>query len=213
MWYGRKRNVFPTWLFENHGPPFLICYLNVLCVPCQELVRLTCGSRPGNSVLNVTCPVIDPLQVGSNGHQGIHTGYLQDAERMRTGQSAYQRTSNVRPQDIFIRWRLFEVWNMFKTCQRIRPDKTDINWHGTHSPHEQRTRNAGKTDTIGQRIAISRCPSMSVTRPLVLSGKVWQGLNIWVWSFLTSQFVTYNPKQIVLSLTKTHIYHYIHVHS
>ena len=37
--YGRKINVFPTSLFENHGPPFLIRYLNVLCVPYQELVR------------------------------------------------------------------------------------------------------------------------------------------------------------------------------
>ena len=25
-----------------------------ICVPCQELVRLTCGTRPGNSVLTVT---------------------------------------------------------------------------------------------------------------------------------------------------------------
>ena len=75
----------------------------------------------------------------SNGHQRIHTGYLQDAERTRTGQTAYQRTSNVHPPDIFIRWRPFEVLNMFKTCKRIRPDKTDITWHGTH---EERTRNA-----------------------------------------------------------------------
>ena len=124
--YGRKINVFPTSLFENHGPPFLIRYLNVLCVPYQELVRLTCGTRPGKSVLTVTCPVVDRSQVRSNGHQRIHTGYLQDAERTRTGQTAYKRTSNVHPPDIFIRWRPFEVLNMFKTCQRIRPDKTDI---------------------------------------------------------------------------------------
>ena len=142
MWYGRKINVFPTSLFENHGPPFLIRYLNILCVPCQELVRLTCVTRPGNYVLTVTCPVVDRSQVKSNGHQRIHTGYLQDAERTRTGQTAYKRTSNVHPPDIFIRWRPFEVLNMFKTCQRIRPDKTDITWHGTHSPHEERTKNA-----------------------------------------------------------------------
>ena len=129
-------------LFENHGPPFLIRYLNVLCVPCQELIRLTCGTRPGNSVLTVTFPVVDRSQVRSNGHQRIHTGYLQNAEQMRTGQTAYQRTSNVNPPDTFIRWRPFEVLNMFKTCQRIRPDKTDITRHGTHSPHEERTRNA-----------------------------------------------------------------------
>ena len=79
MCYGRKINVFPTSLFENHGPPFLIRYLNVLCVPYQEIVRLTCGTRPGTSVLTVTCPVVDRSQVRSNGHQRIHTGYLQDA--------------------------------------------------------------------------------------------------------------------------------------
>ena len=142
MWYERKINVFATSLFGNYGPPFLVRYLNVLCVPHQGLVRLTCGTCPGNSVLTVTCPVVDRSQVRSNGHQRIHTGYLQDAERTRTGQTAYKRTSNVHPPDIFIRWRPFEVLNMFKTCQRIRPDKTDITWHGTHSPHEERTRNA-----------------------------------------------------------------------
>ena len=44
-----------------------------------------CGTRLGNSV---TCPVVDHLQFGSNEHQRIHTGYLPDAERMRTGQTA-----------------------------------------------------------------------------------------------------------------------------
>ena len=118
--------VFPTSLFGNNRPPFLIRYLNVLCVPYQELARLTCGTRPENSVLTVTCPVVDRSQVRSNAYQRIHTGYLQDAERMRTGQTAYKRASNVHSPDIFIRWRPFEVLNMFKTCQRIRTDKTDI---------------------------------------------------------------------------------------
>ena len=126
MRYGGKRNVFTTSLFEYHGPPFLIRYLNVLCVACQELVRLTCGTRPGNSVLTVTCPVVDRSKLRSNGDQRICTGYLPDAERMRTGQTAYQRTSNVHPPDIIIRWRPFEVLNMSKTCERTRPDKTDI---------------------------------------------------------------------------------------
>ena len=46
-------------------------------------------------------------QLRSNGHQRIHTGYLQDAERMRTGQTARQPDkphtegiSNVHPPDI-----------------------------------------------------------------------------------------------------------------
>ena len=73
----RKRNVFPTSLSGYHGPPFLIRYLNVVCVHCQELVRLTCGTRPGNSVLTVTCPVVDRSQLRLNGHKRMHTAYLQ----------------------------------------------------------------------------------------------------------------------------------------
>ena len=142
----KEKNVFPTSLFGYHGPPFLIRYLNVLCVPCQELVRLTCGTRPGNSVLTVTCPVVDRSQLMSNGHKRMHNGYLQDAERTRTGQTAYQRTSNV---------------------QNLPTDKTGQNGH-------QLTRNAFtargtdkkrmRTDTNGLRILLS------VTRPLALSG-------------------------------------------
>ena len=45
------------WLVEITGGK-----LNVLCVPCKELVRLTCGTPPGNSVLTVTCPVDDRSQ-------------------------------------------------------------------------------------------------------------------------------------------------------
>ena len=118
--YGRRKNVFPTSLFKLHGTPFLIRNLNVLCVPCCELVRFTCGTRPGNSVLTVTCPELDRSKLRSNGHKRIHTGYLQDAERTRTGKTAYQRIINVYLPDIII-------MILFKTCQRIRPDKTGIN--------------------------------------------------------------------------------------
>ena len=43
------------------------------------------GTRWGNSF---TCPAVDRSQLRSNRHQQIHKGYLQDAERMRTGQTA-----------------------------------------------------------------------------------------------------------------------------
>ena len=131
--YSQQHCLNISWTTVSHP-----LFERFLCVPYQELVRLTCGTPPGNSVLTVTCPVVDgpfatkilscPVSscLRSNGHKRIHTGYLQDAQRTRTGQTAYQRTSNVHPPDIFIRWRPFEVLNMFKTCQRIRPDKTDI---------------------------------------------------------------------------------------
>ena len=83
------------------------------------ITECACGTRPGTQI---TCPVVDHSHLRSNGH----TGYLQDAERTKTRQTAYQRTSNVHPTDIFIRWCPFKVLNMSKNCQRIGPDKTDI---------------------------------------------------------------------------------------
>ena len=90
----------------------------------------------------------------------------------RTGQTTYQRMSNFHPPYIFIRWRPFEVLNMSKTCQRIEQDKTEITWRyaftawGTDKKRMQ-------TDTNRQIILLS------VTRPLVLTGKVWQSLICW----------------------------------
>ena len=71
------------------GRQFLIRYLNVLCVPCQALVRLTCGTPPENSVLTVTCPVVDRSQLKSclvlshlvSGRTDIN-GYIPDTYRM-----------------------------------------------------------------------------------------------------------------------------------
>ena len=79
-----------------------------------------------------------------NGHQQIHTGYLQDAKSMRTGQTPYQHMSNIHPPYIFIRWRPFEVLKMSKTCQWIGPYKKDFTRYRTHSPHGKWTRNACK---------------------------------------------------------------------
>ena len=60
-----------------------------LCVPCQELARLTCGTPPANSVLTVTCPVVDRSQLKSclvlshlvSGRTDIN-GYIPDTYRM-----------------------------------------------------------------------------------------------------------------------------------
>ena len=93
------------------------------CVPCQ-VISVFKTSNGHVRWMNVT-PVLACSLSGShvvNGHQRIHTGYLQDADRMRTRQTTYQRTSNVHPPDIFIRWRPFDVLNMSKTCQQKEPD-------------------------------------------------------------------------------------------
>ena len=82
----------------------------------------------------------DRSQLRANEHQRINTGYLQDAKLLKTGQTANKCTSNVHPLDIFIWCHPFKVFKMSKSCQWIRPDKTDITSHGTHSPHEERTR-------------------------------------------------------------------------
>ena len=39
-------------------------------------------------LLQCTCLAVDRSQLKSNGHQRIHTESLQDAKRMRTGQTA-----------------------------------------------------------------------------------------------------------------------------
>ena len=131
----KKLNEYVIWKEKKHIPNVIVWISwTTVSHPLFErfmhslsgTVRLTHGTRPGSSVLTVTCPVVDRSQLRSNGHKRMHTGYLQDAERTRTGQTAYQRTSNVHPPDIFIRWRPYEVLNMSKTCQRIRLDKTDI---------------------------------------------------------------------------------------
>ena len=88
IWKEKKRIPSVT-VCIYHGPQFLIRYLNVLCVPCQELVRLTCGTPPGNSVLTVTCPVVDRSQQKSclvlshlvSGRTDTN-GYIPDTYRM-----------------------------------------------------------------------------------------------------------------------------------
>ena len=94
-------------------------------------------------------------QVRSNGHQRILTGYIQDAERKRTGRTAYKRTSNVHPPDIFIRWRPLEVLNMFKTCQRMTkrtsPDTERI--HRTRNRQEMQANGHERTDNFTVRYA------------------------------------------------------------
>ena len=125
------------------------------------VTEFACGTNPRNSV---TCPIVDHSQLRSNGYQRIHTGYLKDAERMRTRQTTRvpdKPHTNARVtfihRTLFIRWRPFEVLNISKTCRRIWLDKTDITWHVTHSPHGERTRNACKgtqhTETFTVRYA------------------------------------------------------------
>ena len=128
----KKLNEYVIWKEKKRIPNIIvwISWTTVSHPLFERLMHSLSGTRPFNmrysSVLTVTCPVVDRSQLRTNGHKLMHTRYLHDAERTRTGQTAYQRTSNVYPPGIFIRWHPFEVLNMSKTCQRIRPDKTDI---------------------------------------------------------------------------------------
>ena len=150
MWYGRKRNVFPTSLFEYHEPPLLIRYLNVLCVACQELVRLTCRSRPRNSVLTVTCPVVDRSQLRSNGDQRICTEYRMqnawepDKPHTRAQITFIHRTSlsgGVRSKF----WTCPKLANGQDRTKRISPDTERIhrmrNGQETHANGHERKEN------------------------------------------------------------------------
>ena len=84
----KKQNEYVIWKEKKRIPNVIVWiswttlspirYLNVLCVPCQERVRLTCGTRPGNSVLTVTCP---ELTVRNSGRTDIN-GCIPDTYRM-----------------------------------------------------------------------------------------------------------------------------------
>ena len=131
------------------------------------ITECACGTRPGNSVV---CPVVNPFttqveRTSTNSYR-IPTGcrtHKNRTNRTGTGQTAYLHTSNVHLPDIFIRRRPFEVLNMSKTCQRIGPDKTDITWHGTHSPHKELTRNACERTRTADNFTV-RYASVSAIR-------------------------------------------------
>ena len=97
--------------------------------------------------LSCSWPFTTPVVRTSTDTYRIPTGIQTQENRTNrtwTGQTAYQRMSNVHLPYIFIWWRPFVVLNMSKTCQRIRPDKKNITWQGTYSPHGERTRSACK---------------------------------------------------------------------
>ena len=138
---------------------------------CWMITECACGTHPGNFV---TCPVIDPLttevELTSTDTYRIYTGLRMHenwTNHTIIGQTAYQRTSNVRQPNVFIRCRPFKVLNTSKTCQQIGLDKTDITWHGTHLSHEELKRNIWM-DTNGQTNLLF------ITHLLALSAKVWQ---------------------------------------
>ena len=92
------------------------------------VTECACGTRPGNSV---TCPVVNPfttqVERTSTDSYRIPTGcrtHENRTNRTRTGQTAYQRTNNVHPPDIFIPWRPFEVLNI---VQNLPTDRTGQN--------------------------------------------------------------------------------------
>ena len=77
--------------------------------------------------------------------------YIQDIYRMPGAREPEKQHTNA--QVTFIHQTYIsggirsKFWTyLFKTCQRIRPDKTDITWHGTHSPQEELTRKCMWTD-------------------------------------------------------------------
>ena len=55
-------------------------------------------------------------------------GYIQDAEGIRTGQTAYQPMSNVHPPYIFIRWHPLcpKLADGYDQTKRISPDTERI---------------------------------------------------------------------------------------
>ena len=137
IWKENKRIpniiVWTSWTTVSH--PLFERFMRSLSGTRPFNMRYSSGELRFNRYMSCSWPFASQVDRTSTDTYGIPTG-------CRTNENRTNRTSYVHPPDIFIRWRTFEVLNMFKTCQRIRPDKTDITWHGTHSPHEERTRNA-----------------------------------------------------------------------
>ena len=136
------------------------------------ITECACGTRPGNVV---TCPVVDRSQLRSNGHQRIHRGYLQDVERMRTGQSAHEPDKPHTKAWVTFIHRTYlsgDARSKFWIVQNLPTDTCRTGQNGYRLTRNAFTawrtnKKRMQTDTNGQRILLS------VTRPLVLSGKGW----------------------------------------
>ena len=135
------------------------------------------GTRPGNSA-TCTCPVVDRSQLRSNGHQQIHTWYLQDALRMRNGQTTREPDTPHTNGWVTFTHRTYlsgGVGRSFEQVQNLPTDKTGQNgYHLTRNAFTHRMGN-GREETHAnghERTEIL----LSVTRPLVLSGKVRESL-------------------------------------
>ena len=88
------------------------------------ITECACDTRQGNSV---TWPVVDRSQLRSNRHQRVHTGYLQDAQRMRTGQTHENRTDRIPTHEL--RSSTIHIYPMasvriFEQVQNLPTDRT-----------------------------------------------------------------------------------------
>ena len=90
----KKLNEYVIWK-EKKGIPNVIVWKSWTTVShhlFERFMRSLSGTRPfnmrylsGELRFNRYIHVVDRSQLRSNGHKRMHTGYLQDAERTRTG--------------------------------------------------------------------------------------------------------------------------------
>ena len=85
----------------------------------------------------------------------------------QTHEVRIKRMSSAQPVGTFSVRRPFQLLCMLKTCHRIDPTSPDEERISPHVTRRQAYKQRMRTDTNGSKIGVY------VSRPLVLSGKVW----------------------------------------
>ena len=121
-------------------------FISSPCVARQVVVRRKSGSTEH--------------QRSCNRRELISTG-------RQTHEVRIKRMSSVQPVGTFSVRRPFQLLCMLKTCHRIDPTSPDEERISPHVTRRQAYKQRMRTDTNGSKIGVY------VSRPLVLSGKVW----------------------------------------
>ena len=121
-------------------------FISSPCVARQVVVRRKSGSTEH--------------QRSCNRRELISTG-------RQTHEVRIKRMSSAQPVGTFSVRRPFQLLCMLKTCHRIDPTSPDEERISPHVTRRQAYKQRMRTDTNGSKIGVY------VSRPLVLSGKVW----------------------------------------
>ena len=138
---------FVLWTHVTHPLNIIFpLFISSPCVARQVVVRRKSGSTEH--------------QRSCNRRELISTG-------RQTHEVRIKRMSSAQPVGTFSVRRPFQLLCMLKTCHRIDPTSPDEERISPHVTRRQAYKQRMRTDTNGSKIGVY------VSRPLVLSGKVW----------------------------------------